>query len=242
MEEAVSTPTPVNARTVETGRATAWWQESWAMFMKNPGIWLVFGVIFCVIMGVLGMIPMLGIIAAALAQILTGGWMLAARKQDTGGTVEIGDLFLGFKDKLNALLVLGALAIAATVVIAVVMGILGAGALFGMGMSRSAGGLLASAGMGMVALLVGLVLLFVMAMAFWFAPALVVLRDAQPIDALKASWSASMANIVPFLVYGVIWLVAAIVASIPMGLGWFLLWPLTMLAMYRMYQDIFERQ
>jgi hypothetical protein len=32
------------------------------------------------------------------------------------------------------------------------------------------------------------------------------------------------------------------VASIPFGLGWLLLIPLTMLAMYRSYQDVFERQ
>jgi len=44
---------------------------------------------------------------------------------------------------------------------------------------------------------------------------------------------------VPFLVYGVLYLVAAIVASIPFGLGWILLVPVLMLTMYVSYKDIF---
>jgi uncharacterized membrane protein len=233
-------------RSVDSGRGTEWWKESWALFMKNPGIWLVFGVIFFVICAVLGMIPILGgVIAALLTQILIGGWMLSARKLDQGGTVEAGDLFSGFKDKLNPLLVLGAFALIASIITFAVMGVLGMGAFFGMtasGIARSGSGFMASAGMFLLALLVGLVLAFIFAMAFWFAPALIVLRGVQPIDALKASWSASLANIGPFLIYGLLWIVAAVVASIPFGLGWLLLIPLTMLGMYAAYQDIFERQ
>jgi uncharacterized membrane protein len=121
--------------------------------------------------------------------------------------------------------------------------ILGGGAIMGMmagGAARSAGGFMASAAVGMLALLVGLVLGSVFAMAFWFAPALVVFRNIAPVEALKASWSASLGNIVPFLVFGVIWIIAAVVASIPFGLGWFVLMPVTALACYRSYVDIFE--
>lgn len=236
----------VARRSVDAGRGTAWWSESWALFMKNPGMWLVFSILFCVVFVVLGLIPILGgLVAAMLAQVLAGGWMLGARKLDTGGTLEAGDLFSGFQQKLNPLLVLGALALVATLVIGIVMFVLGAGAvvgLIGSGAARSTGGLLASAGTAMLAMLVGLGLGFVVAMAFWFAPALVVLRNVEPVEALKASWAASLANIVPFLVYGVIWIVAAIVASIPFMLGWLLLMPLTMLGIYSAYQDIFEQQ
>jgi hypothetical protein len=214
--------------------------------MKNPGVWLVFGVIFFVICALLGLIPILGgVITSILTQILIGGWMLSARKLETGGTLDVGDLFLGFKDKLNPLLVLGAFALVATIVTFAVMAALGFSAFFGMtasGIARSGTGFLASAGMILLAVLVGLVLAFLFAMAFWFAPALVVLRNFEPIEALKASWSASWANVGPFLIYGLLWIVAAVVASIPFGLGWLVLIPLTVLGMYVAYQDIFERQ
>ncbi|WP_325543405.1 BPSS1780 family membrane protein [Ramlibacter sp.] len=231
-------------RTVEAGRGTAWWTQSWALFVKNPGMWLVFGVIFFVGFAVLGFIPVIGgLVAAVLSQVILGGWMLAARKLDTGGTLEVGDLFSGFKEKLNPLLTLGAVAVGASIVTFLVMAVMGGGAVMGMmlgGASRSAGGLMASAALGMIAMLVGLALAFVFAMAFWFAPALVVFRDTPAIDALKASWSATLANFVPFLVYSVIWLVAAIVASIPFALGWLVLTPLTVLGIYCAYKDIFE--
>jgi uncharacterized membrane protein len=39
--------------------------------------------------------------------------------------------------------------------------------------------------------------------------------------------------------YGVLYLVAAMLASIPMGLGWIVLFPLVMLSMYVSYLDVF---
>jgi uncharacterized membrane protein len=238
---------PGKPRTVDAGRGTAWWSESWALFMKNPTMWIIFGVIFMVGTMILGLIPFLGaLVVAVLSIVIAGGWMLAARKLESGGTIEVGDLFLGFKDRqLNPLLVVGALAAGISLVIGLVMGVLGAGAVMGIAMGGAAhnpGGMMASAALGMVGVLVGLVLAFVLAMAFWFAPPLVVFRGAAPVDALKASWAASLANISPFVVYGIIWIVAAVVASIPFGLGWIVLMPLTMLGLYCSYKDIFEGQ
>jgi uncharacterized membrane protein len=245
MDEAVTQPA-ANHRPVDSGRGTAWWGESWALFMKNPGMWLVFGVIVVVGMAVLHFIPVIGsLVASLLFQVIAGGWMLSARKLDTGGKLEVGDLFEGFKDKLNPLLVLGAISLGATIVIVLVMATLGGSAVLGLaagGAYRSTGGLMAGAALGMLAVLIGLGLGFLFAMALWFAPALVVFRGVAPVDALKASWAASLGNIVPFLVYGVIWIVAAVIASIPLGLGWLVLMPLTALGMYCSYQDIFEGQ
>ncbi len=60
-----------------------------------------------------------------------------------------------------------------------------------------------------------------------------------PVEAMKASFAACLKNTVPFLVYGALYLVAAIVASIPFGLGWIVLVPVLMLTMYVSYKDIF---
>lgn len=80
-----------------------------------------------------------------------------------------------------------------------------------------------------------------LAMATWFAPALVVFRQVQPLEAVKASFAASLKNIVAFLVWGVIYIVASIVASIPFGLGWIVLGPVVLLTAYVSYQDLFGR-
>jgi uncharacterized membrane protein len=56
---------------------------------------------------------------------------------------------------------------------------------------------------------------------------------------MKASLAACLKNVVPFLVYGVLYIVAAIVASIPFGLGWIVLVPVLMLTVYVSYKDVF---
>ena len=53
-------------------------------------------------------------------------------------------------------------------------------------------------------------------MAIWFAPALVMLHDFKPVDALRVELPGCLRNIPAFLIYGVVGLVLAIVATIPL--------------------------
>ena len=239
MEDTTTSAVP-QVRTLEAGRGLAWWTEAWPMFTKNAGMWIVLGLILLVIFIVLGFIPVLGGIASALlAPVFVAGWLLTVRKAEAGGAIEVGDLFQGFKDKLVPLVVLGAILLAVSIVVFLIVGMLGFGAVMGMGAASSSAGMATAMGAGFLSLLVLLAVGFLMAMAFWFAPGLVVFRNVAPIDALQASFSASLKNIVPFLLYGVIYIVAAVVASIPFGLGWVVLVPVLMLTMYVSYKDLF---
>jgi uncharacterized membrane protein len=105
-------------------------------------------------------------------------------------------------------------------------------------------GHLAGAGVALggllLALLVGLVLTVPLAMAVWFAPALVVFRNVVPLDAMKSSFNVCLKNLVPFLVYGVILFVLAVVAAIPFGLGFLVLMPVLIGAQYASYVDLYE--
>jgi len=56
---------------------------------------------------------------------------------------------------------------------------------------------------------------------------------------MKASFVACLKNVVPFLVYSVILLPLAFVASIPLGLGWLVLGPVMAASLYTSYRDIF---
>jgi uncharacterized membrane protein len=232
-------------RAVDGGRGVAWWSEAWALFVKNAGIWIVLGLILFVLMVVLSFIPLVGFIATSLLlPVLAGGWMAAAERVDQGaGTVEVGDLFAAFKgDKLTPLLVVGALFLVMVVVIGTAMFVLGLGGVLGAvagGARRSAGGMMAGLGVGLFAVGVGLLLGLLATMAVWFATPLVALRSVAPVEAIKLSFAGSLKNIVPFLVWGVIYIGAAIVASIPFGLGWVVLAPLLMLTVYTSYKDVF---
>jgi len=229
-------------RSVEAGRGVGWWTDGWALFLKNPGMWIVMSLVLCIIVILLHFVPLLGSLAASLLMpVFIGGWMMAARKLESGGTLEINDLFSGFKDKLTPLLTLGALLLVATLVVGIVVGMFGFGAVMGImagGANHSMGGMMAAAGAGMFAVLIGLILGFIVAMAIWFAPALVVFRNIAPFDALKASVDASLKNMMPFLVYGLIYIIAAIVATITV-VGWILLVGLILLTAYVSYKDVY---
>jgi uncharacterized membrane protein len=143
---------------------------------------------------------------------------------------------------VKSLLIIGALLLVFGVAIAGVAGLLGLGAMFGVaagGADRSLAAALAALGAGMLALLAVTAISFIAGMALWFAPSLVIFRGTAPIDAMKVSFGACMRNIVPFLLYSLIYIVAAIVASIPFGLGWLVLAPLVMITLYVSYRDVF---
>lgn len=232
---------------VEAGQGFQWWTRGWALFMRQPGWWVVLGLVFSVlVILVSAVVPLLGALAAALVTpALVAGFMLAARKVQGGGTLEVGDLFAAFRGaRLTPLLVLGALLAVAAAVLGFVAGALGLGAVFGVaagGMAGSVGGVMAGVGAGMLGLLVSLLFGAVLGMVFWFAPALVVFRGVEPVPALKASFDASLKNIVPFLLYSIVYFVVAFVASIPFGLGWLVLVPVMLLTVYVSYEDVFGR-
>jgi len=245
MDGAVTTSTdPNEPRSVDGGRGVTWWTDAWALFTKNAAIWIVLGLILFIILVVLAFIPIVGQLASALLlPVFAGSWMLAARKLESGGTLEAVDLFSAFKsDKVTPLIVVGALFLAMMVVVLLVMSVLGFGGAMGMmagGAMGSGKGMMAGMGVGMLGMLIGLVLFMLVTMALWFAPPLVVLRGVAPLDSMRLSFAASMKNIVPFLLWGLIYLIASIVATIPFGLGWLVLGPVLMLTMYVSYKDVF---
>jgi uncharacterized membrane protein len=91
----------------------------------------------------------------------------------------------------------------------------------------------ALAGLIMLALMLPLV------MATWFAPALIVFNELGAWSAMKASFVGCLKNVLPFLLYGVIGLVAGAIASVPLLLGWLVLAPVLAASVYTSYRDIY---
>jgi len=130
MNDTLGSTSP-DIRTVDSGRGLAWWTEAWALFTPSAILWIALGLIMLAGYAVVGMVPVVGGLVLALATpVFVGSWMLAARKVQGGGALAVGDLFTCFTgDRLTPLVVLGALLVAATLVIGVVAGALGMGLL-----------------------------------------------------------------------------------------------------------------
>ena len=91
----------------------------------------------------------------------------------------------------------------------------------------------------LLAWLIALGLMLPVVMAMWFAPPLAVFNELGAFDALKASFVGCLKNTVPFLIYGLILLGFAVLASIPLCLGWLVLGPVIGASIYTSYRDIY---
>lgn len=228
-------------RTVNAERPIEWLKQGWGIFMKNPGMWIGIAVAFIVITIVLGMVPIIGQLAVNLvAPVFGAGLLLGCRELAAGKELRFDHLFAGFKQNTGNLILVGVLYAVGTAAIMLLAFLVGGGAALtgavtgnGIGAGIAAGGVL-------LAMLLLLVLMVPLIMAIWYAPALVVFHNVPPVAAMKNSFAASLKNMVPFLIYGLILLVLSIVASIPLLLGWLVLFPVLVGAHYTSYLDIFE--
>jgi len=244
-----STAPPRSPAAVPSGRGSAWWSEGWRLFVAAPGPWVAITVVFIVLLVMIMFIPIIGSVATTLLEpVFAAGIFLGCRSLDRGGGLTIGHLFAGFSERLGPLIIVGLLyLIGSFAIVAVVaggliatVGIGGLTALMSGDPFQASWAMLTSVGVGaLLALLVGLLLGVPLLMAYWYAPALVVFRNDEPIAAMKASFRACLVNMLPMLVYSLFGLVFAIGASIPLGLGWLVLGPVFAASVYASYKDIF---
>ena len=228
-------------RAVEAGQGWEWIASGFALFKKQPGTWILMGIVWLLCLIVFAVVPIIGGLANMLLwQVFMGGAMIGCRALDRGEELEIGHVFAGFKQNTSNLLVIGLLALVAWMIVLIpALVILGAG---GFMAAMHGGGLGAFAALGMTFVLVMLMVLALtipIYMALWFAPALVVFDNLTAVEAMKASFAACLKNIVPFLLYSVIMLLLAMVAAIPFGLGFLVLLPVMIASIYTAYRDIF---
>jgi uncharacterized membrane protein len=234
----------VPGKGLDAGAGWDWIAQGWSLFTRAPLMWIVSIIIVFVIAIAVSLVPILGQLAFQLAQgIFAGGFMVACRELEKGGEFELEHLFAGFSRRFVPLLVVGVLLLVGWIVIFLVfLAFVGVG-LLGAFLGGDAETALASLGASMGSILIGvLVMLGLMVplmAAYWFAPALVMMHDMKPVAAMKESFFACFRNFVPFLVYGLVMMVAAIVAMIPFGLG-FLVWmPVAIASTYVAYRQIF---
>lgn len=230
-----------DGRTVASGRGWDWIVEGFALFRKQPGLWILTALVLGVVFIVISMIPVLGSLANALLfPIFGGGLMLACRDLDQSGKFELADLLAGFKQKTGDLVMVGAFNLLGWVVIFfAVFTVVGGGVFMGVMRGGAPGAGISIASM-LIALLLVAGLSLPLYMATWFAPALIMLGGLAPMTALKASFFACLRNWIPFLVYGIVLFVLCLIAAIPAGLGYLVLIPVLIASVYTAYRDIFR--
>lgn len=237
-------------RDVEAGSGTRWWGDGWRLFARSPGTWIAIVIVWLLINIVLTEAGAIGNIASMiLTPILSAGVLMAAREQDRGGALRFEQLFAGFSGgRLQPLFMLGlinlalTLAVAAVVAAAMVAVVGTAGLMHFIDSDMLDLASVDLSGVAMVVLALSPVLLVgfaLIGMAFWFAPGLVAINGVAPSAALWLSFRANLRNISAMLIYGLLMVALALLATLPLGLGWFALGPVMAGSWYATWRDVF---
>lgn len=246
MEDRGSAPRlTLPSRVNPAGAGWDWIASGWRIFTRAPLMWIISLVLVFIAAIVISLVPFIGSLVFQLLQgVIAGGFMVACHSLSRGGDFELEHLLAGFKRNFGNLLLLGVFLVVGGLLIMLVLAMfVGASVLTAFMGGATPEQALETITASMIPMLLGglvaLALTVPMLAAYWFAPALVMLNDLSPMAALKESFFGSFRNFVPFLVYGIVMTVFAILAAIPFGLG-FLVWiPLAIASTYTAYRAIF---
>jgi len=192
------------------------------MFRSRIGAWAAIMAVYFAISLLFSELPRIGAIAEwLLSPVLLGGIMQGCDAARRGQPLRLSHLFDGFRAPHFVPLLRIALwnlavgvlgVVVAAIVIAAGIGVSGVTDIANYADNPLR--LWETLGVTyLLLLLLGLVFVGALAMANWFAPALVVLNGATALAAMKTSLRASLRNWLPFLVYGLVAIAILIAAG-----------------------------
>jgi uncharacterized membrane protein len=243
-DSALSSPDTASGGYIEGGRkveanlAWNWIREGWRYFRRQPGLWALLTLIFGAFLMALKFVPVIGPLATILlVPVLAAGLISGCQTIERGGELELAHLFSGFRHNAGQLVLVGLIGFALTFAVLVPAVVLMGANEF---MTVMGGGPATMVDVpGALGLLIALALFVPVNMALWFAPVLVMLQGQSAPRAIAESFRGCLKNLVPFLIYGIALFVLAILASIPLGLGWLILGPVVIGSVYAAYRDIY---
>jgi uncharacterized membrane protein len=233
-------------RAVAAARGWEWIVEGFQLFRRSPLIWMVLTLALALMWIVSFAIPIVGpLLFNLLSPVLFAGLMLGCRAIERGEELELAHLFAGFKTHASPLVTIGGVYLVGTILIVGAIFVTAGGSMLPTVLSKSPGDIekLGAALRSLaLALTVGFAFYIPLLMLIWFAPLLVVFHDLPAAAAMRLSFAACWANLLPFTVYGAALLVLWFIASIPLLLGLVVLLPVIICSIYTSYKDIFEAE
>ncbi len=233
-------------RHVRTG-AVAWYRMGWQWFMANPVTWILLLITYFLILMALQLIPVAGsLIGAVLWPGLSAGLLYAAKKSSEGTSIGINDLFSALTNSNSrpGLLHLGMISLAVAVFSGFVIYTIGGEDLVS-AMNQSNPTDISDESMALMQaqlpmlMAIMLVVSAITAVLFMYAVPLVAFEGVPAFAAIKASVWTSIINMLPLGLFGVLYIIFAMLASLPLMLGFLVLMPVTICAWYASYLDIF---
>ncbi len=233
----------LRARKVGLAHGWMWFKQGVWLFRRNPFLWMFLTSILVVGMAGIAMLPVVGsLLPNILSPAFLAGIMLGCHALAEEKPLELKHLFAGFQQHGTALLTLGVIGTVGLLLIFGLVEFAGGGpllALLASGKQPASPEELqqAVAQVGMV-FPIALVMFLVLQTSVPFAAMLIVFRQAPPLAALGGALRATLLNFLPLLVYSLMLLPLAVLASLPAMLGWLVLLPILLASQYAVYRDM----
>ena len=230
----------IEIRQVPASNAWDWIVSGFELFKANPAMWIIILVIYLAIIIPVSLVPVIGsVLSTLLAPVFAAGMMWGCKALAHQQDLEINHLFDGFKKNTSQLIAVGGiymmclLMIAVSVVLSLDSGTI---AMLRAGQELSP----EQANLIVMPILIAMLFIVPILMAYWYAPILVGLNNLTAIQAMKLSFFACLKNMLPFLLYGFIFMLLLVAAIIPFGLGLLIAVPVMMTSLYASYVDVFS--
>ncbi|MEI8034132.1 MAG: BPSS1780 family membrane protein [Betaproteobacteria bacterium] len=230
-------------RSVRPLQGWTWIVEGFKLFLLAPAMWIVITLCFSLLWIMSLVIPFLGpVIFNLFSLVFLGGILIGCRDLEQGKPLTLSHLFIGFKTNVAALVSVGGVYLAGTIIIiGITLATVGheAFTLFQTNKSMDTQAALNVVSEMGRSLLVALLLYMPLMMAIWFAPALIIFNQLSVTQALIRSFSACLINPLPFTIYGFALMGLWVLGSIPFLLGLLVVLPLAFCTVYVSYKDVF---
>jgi len=243
-----------NGRSVPMMNAFTWIADAWWLFKQNPVMWIGFMLLYAAVPTILSYIPYAVVIRIPVQTLLVAGVVYSCDAFLRGRACAFGDFFAGFTRRTCPLVIVGLINFGFMVMLgSIPHRLLGSGAIHEMSAdprslfahisSLTATGITPEMICAGVLFIAGMV---ICAMAFWFAPALVMLHGMSSVKAIRMSFFAWLKNILPGII---LFLVTIMLIAVSMIQFFFVLNLLATILTYFMlictytsYRDIFFDQ
>jgi len=234
-----------------------WIVDGFALFLLRPLVWIALAAIWLLLaLGLLLANPNLGqLILYLLTPALGAGLLVGCRALERGNDLEIAHLFAGCRSHPGPLITIGGVYLLGNVITFGAFMMLGGDRIIAAALERASDPNAPPPDIPAAPLL-SVLLLVPLFMAVIFAPALAMFRNLPALEALKASFTACVANLAPVLLFAAVSAVLAMLGMLlfamvsvvlPMlavllyGLGTLVWIPVNAGAVYRGYQALFGR-
>lgn len=224
-----------------------WLKQGLWLFKRNPFLWMFLTSMLVVGMFASVLFPIVGpILPSVLFPAFFAGLMLGAHALAEEKALEPQHLLEGFKQQGARLLSLGVLNMALNMLVGSVL----LGAIGGEKFEEDLKNVLQQTSpestvdaINQTGIMLPMEILALVSLALQFivqiAAMLIVFRHLAPFPALVAAFRAVLRNALPLLVYAVMLIPFALLATLPYMLGWVVLLPIILATQYAIYRDFF---